>query len=185
MRRIIEQDEEFSPLLNESISIAKSIQMRDFPRFFKLFKRTNYMFACLMVHYFEQMRKIAFEQLRRAYPTPVKVSTLQRYLLLEDENDAYNCLKTYGYTIKEDKTVNLSDRAPSDTWMTTVKKFTQARLSKLDDFTEGILKRDILKNGLTWIMSQDGKFAEMMEKRREEEKRRHEEHLVRQALLKK
>lgn len=37
LRRITDQDEELTPLLNEAITIAKVIQLGDFARFFKMF----------------------------------------------------------------------------------------------------------------------------------------------------
>lgn len=45
--------------LAEAIKIAVSVQTDNFQMFFKLFKATNYMFACLMLTYFEQMRREA------------------------------------------------------------------------------------------------------------------------------
>lgn len=52
------------------------------------------------------------------------MSTLKRFLLLEDDNDAYNCFITYGFSIDENGAVNLANRAPDDWWTTAVKKFT-------------------------------------------------------------
>jgi len=50
-------------LLQEAIKISAAIQMEDFQRFFKLFKRTNYMFACLMLNFFRRMRECALDAL--------------------------------------------------------------------------------------------------------------------------
>jgi len=45
--------------LTEAMKIASAVQTDNFQKFFKLFKSTNYMFACLMLTYFEQMRREA------------------------------------------------------------------------------------------------------------------------------
>ena len=54
-------------MINEAIQIAHSVQLEDFQRFFMLFKKTNYMFACLMLNFFEKMRSRALQVFRKTY----------------------------------------------------------------------------------------------------------------------
>jgi len=54
-------------LLVEAIKISTAVQMSDFQRFFKLFKATNYMFACLMLNFFEEMRRVALFNISRSH----------------------------------------------------------------------------------------------------------------------
>jgi hypothetical protein len=101
--------------LREAIQIATSVQMQDFQKFFKIFKRTNYMFACLMLRFFEEMRGEALHAFRRnAVKIPIAGSFVAKTLLLPEQSDCYNCLLAFGFQ-PDPKTCNIShDRAGSD-----------------------------------------------------------------------
>ena len=42
-----------NPYIAEAIKIATSVQTENYTQFFKLFKSTNYFFACLMLTFFD------------------------------------------------------------------------------------------------------------------------------------
>ena len=64
--KINEAGPQGSKLLTEAIKIAQSIENRDFQQFFKLYKVTNYMFACLMLPHFGAMRLVALAAIEKS-----------------------------------------------------------------------------------------------------------------------
>lgn len=65
-----------------------------------------------------------------------------KFLALEDTVDALNCMKALGYSMdKETEIFDLNEREPEEKWSSTVKKFRQGNLAKLDEYTQDKLKR--------------------------------------------
>jgi hypothetical protein len=114
-------------LLKEAVEIATSVQTQNHVKFFKLFRKTNYMFACLMLNFFEFMRRHALFHFIRAFrDKEMKGDFISAMLLLPDKTDLYNCLVGYGFTPDPDTcNFNLTQRAPYDDWSTAIKKFNQ------------------------------------------------------------
>ena len=120
--------------------------MNDFQSFFKLFKRTNYMFACLMLRFIEQMRKYAIAAICQ---TRGKISGqfLQNQLLLR-ERDCHDYLTIQGFSPDSQCNIDPSKRSADGS---KPDKFIQQDLWILDDMKavgEGRLRRDFVKHGI-------------------------------------
>lgn len=62
-------------------------------------KRTNYMFACLMVKEMKMMRLRAIEDLMKSFPKTSQISwsLIQKLVLLNTEQDAQTLVAACGY----------------------------------------------------------------------------------------
>lgn len=114
-------------LLQEAIIISSTVQSNDYARFFRLFKSSNYMFSCLMLNFFERMRRQAMAEFgnpRLFLQQEVQGSFIMSALLLPDKLDCFNCIKGYGFS-PNPQTCNFSpkNRQDADTWNTEIKKF--------------------------------------------------------------
>ena len=161
--------EDYSPkdqaLLAEAIKIASSIQMRDSQRFFKQFRTTNYMFACLMVIFFESMRREALHVLARSHRGLVRGAYIQKQLLLPDIVDCFGCLTRYGFK-PDQKTCDFAPQArekPED-WHGAIAGFRQQNLGILDEkarYSQHRLRRDAVKHGISIFLNDKGSIQNL------------------------
>lgn len=105
--------------------------MLDYHRFFKMFKKTNYMFACLMLQYFHTMRERALAAFRGSLGTRqggqlIRGDFIQSTLLLPNKEDCFNCLTAFGFE-PDPITCNFlpSNRKSNEVWNVSIKKFRQ------------------------------------------------------------
>lgn len=112
-----------------------------------------------MMHFMMHMRKIAVRRFAQPYYNPPKnrslisLELIQKALVLEDHVDAINCMRALGFSLNDEDEFELSKRDPADKWMSNSNKFRQANLSKLDDFVQDKLRRQIVEGGLEYVLS--------------------------------
>ena len=136
-------------LIKEAFKIHRIINDLDFNQFFKLIsaKRTNYMFACLMLTRLDFMRRIAIERLSRAYSNKCPaLSQVQKLCLLNIEADAQTMIHALGFRYNDGQQ---KSREEDDIWKESYRKWRQTGpLVSIEALRNGVIRATVMKDGV-------------------------------------
>jgi hypothetical protein len=160
--------------VKEVMTIRRAVSNEDFSSFFRLFSKTNYMFACVMLNYFKQMRSSALFQLRPIIKKSITLSFLQQQLMVPDREDLVELLKANGYVKINENDVDLSEVDSNDSQRERLERYRQRNLGFIDarrDLGPNKLKRDYVEKGI-YLVDSEQERERVRELRRAEEERK-------------
>eukprot|EP00347_Sterkiella_histriomuscorum_P019184 403342615 len=157
-------------LLMQAIKINHAIQHSDPVSYFKLIesREVNYMFKCMMLYFFNEMRLQLIEHLKKMDPLSgeIDVQFLSKVLRFVDDEDTLGFMESCGFTNMSQDSVYLKERLVRQDWIEKNNIWKQTnRLTFLDEIRGTKPRSYFMKVGI----EQDPKE---IERQQEEDKQR-------------
>ncbi|XP_060522583.1 protein xmas isoform X2 [Cylas formicarius] len=111
----LRQDIQKSPAVKFALNVYSAFEKKNYVKFFKLVRSTDYFNSCLLMRYFVQVRIMALRTLIKCFAPPKSTSLypiteLTELLHFDDPDDTIDFMRTYGLEINLEKSHFLIER---------------------------------------------------------------------------